>query len=408
MPTLPSLTSNIAYLALIFALIVIPRALQRFRLPAPLSSFALGMLAAWLVGAEYHDATLILLASLGISSLFLFAGLDIDLDNLKRGRWPLLSHLLLGAIVLIAAASATMRYYGYSWNTSALIVLALLTPSTGFILESLPRLGLNADERYWVTIKAIGGEILALLVVFVVLQSDSAVHLAGSTAAILAMMLGIPLLFRWLGRLVVPYAPGSEFSLLVMVGLMAAYLTNALGVHYLVGAFLAGFIARLLRRQMPQLATEANLQAIALFASFFIPFYFFYAGMGVPAKAMTWEALQLGLILTACGLPFRIAWLWLQRRFVRGESALGSLRVATALTPTLIFTLVLATILRERFHITDTLYGALLVYAALSTLLPSIFLSKPVQLPTDAAPLDADGSPTPAVAIASPLQSPPQ
>jgi Kef-type K+ transport system membrane component KefB len=380
MPTLPSLTSNIAYLLLIFALIVIPRALQRFRLPAPLASFALGMLAAWLIGAEYHDATLILLASLGISSLFLFAGLDIDVESLKRGRWMLLSHLVLSTIVLIAGSWAAMRYAGYPWNTAALLALALLTPSTGFILESLPRLGLDADERYWVTIKAIGGEILALLVVFVVLQSDSAPHLAGSTAAILAMILGIPILFRWLGRLVVPYAPGSEFSLLVMVGLLAAYVTDALGVHYLVGAFLAGFIARQLRQQMPHLATTANLQAISLFASFFIPFYFFYAGMGVPSAAMTLEALRLGLILTAAILPFRVLWLWLQRRFVPGESARGSLRVATALTPTLIFTLVLATILRDRFHIADTLYGALLVYAALSTLLPSIFLTKPVDL----------------------------
>jgi Kef-type K+ transport system membrane component KefB len=407
MPMLPSLTSNIAYLLLIFALIVIPRALQRFRLPAPLSSFALGMLAAWLIGAEYHDATLILLASLGISSLFLFAGLDIDLESLKRGRWMLLSHLVLGAIVLLGASGAAMRYGGYPWNTAALLALALLTPSTGFILDSLPRLGLDADERYWVTIKAIGGEILALLVVFVVLQSDSAPHLAGSSAAILAMILGIPVLFRWLGRLVIPYAPGSEFSLLVMVGLMAAYVTDALGVHYLVGAFLAGFIARQLRQQMPRLATAANLQAISLFASFFIPFYFFYAGMGVPAAAMQVEALRLGLMLTAAVLPFRILWIWLQRRFVRGESARGSLRVATALTPTLIFTLVLATILRDRFHIEDTLYGALLVYAALSTLLPSIFLAKPVDPNAQFAGAELDDA-TEVPALADSLESPPQ
>jgi hypothetical protein len=50
--------------------------------------------------------------------------------------------------------------------------------------------------------------------------------------------------------------------------------------------------------------------------------------------------------------------------------------VATALTPTLIFTLVIATILRDRFGIGDTLYGALLAYAALATLLPSFVLAK--------------------------------
>jgi Kef-type K+ transport system membrane component KefB len=376
LPSTVSLTSNLAYLGLIFGLIVIPRALQRFRLPAPLTSFALGMLAAWLLGPAYHDATLVLLATLGISSLFLFAGLEVDLDSLKRGRWPLLAHLALSGAILAVATWMAVRYFGFVWNTALLLALALLTPSTGFILESLARLGLDADERYWVTIKAIGAEILALVVVFVVLQSDSATQLEVSSIAILSMILGIPLLFRLLGRLVVPYAPGSEFSLLVMVGLLAAYLTDELGVHFLVGAFLAGFIARLLRRRMPGLASPENLRAIELFASFFIPFYFFSAGMGVPSAALQLQALRVGVLLTAALLPFRVAIVWVQRRFIRGETAGGSLRVATALTPTLIFTLVLATILRERYHIPDTLYGALLVYAALTTLLPSFVLAR--------------------------------
>jgi len=257
-----------------------------------------------------------------------------------------------------------------------LLALAVFTPSTGFILESLASLGLDADERYWVTIKSIGSEILALVVVFVVLQSDSAQHLGFSSLTMLAMMIGIPLVFGVLGRVVVPYAPGSEFSLLVMVGLIAAYVTDDLGVHYLVGAFLAGFIARLLRRRMPGLASPENLRAIQLFASFFIPFYFFGAGMEVPAEALQWEALRWGLMLTGAIVPLRIAIVWCQRRFIKGETALGSLKVATALTPTLIFTLVIATILRDRFHIGDTLYGALLAYAALVTLLPSFVLAK--------------------------------
>jgi Kef-type K+ transport system membrane component KefB len=320
----------------------------------------------------------VLLATLGISSLFLFAGLEVDLDGLRRGRGPLLAHLAMRSLLLAAVTYGGMREFLFAWNTSLLLALALLTPSTGFILESLAGLGLDADERYWVTIKAIGSEILALAVVFVVLQSDSAEHLGISTLAILAMIIGIPLLFGVLGRFVIPYAPGSEFSLLVMVGLVAAYLTDRLGVHALVGAFLAGFIAQLLSKRMPGLASPVNLRAIQLFASFFIPFYFFVAGLGIPAAALQWDALKLGIAVTAVILPLRIGVVWCQRRFIKGETAVGSLRVATALSPTLIFTLVLAMILRERFHVTDTLFGALLVYAALSTLLPSFVLAKPV------------------------------
>lgn len=380
MAGLPALTSNLAYLGLIFALIVIPRALQRFRLPAPLSSFGLGMLAAGLLGGAIHDPTLVLLSTLGISALFLFAGLDVDVQDLRRGLRPLLSHLLVQSLLLAGSVWLGMRYFGLPWNTATLIGLALLTPSTGFILEALPGLGVDADERFWIAVKAVGGEILALVIAFIVLQAGSTTTLAVSSLVIVIMVFGIPLLLRWLVRLVVPYAPGAEFSLLLMVGLVAAYLTERLGVNYLFGAFLAGFIARRLRSRLPKLASDENLRAIQLFASFFIPFYFFAAGMDVPATALTWNALELGLVFTGVALPLRTAIVWLQRRFIKGETAVGSLKVAIALTPTLIFTLVLAAILRQRFHITDTLYGGLLVYAGTSTLLPAFALAQRADL----------------------------
>jgi Kef-type K+ transport system membrane component KefB len=88
-------------------------------------------------------------------------------------------------------------------------------------------------------------------------------------------------------------------------------------------------------------------------------------------------------------LVLRIGGVWLQRRFIKGESARGSLRVATALSPTLIFTLVLATIMRERFDIPDALYGGLLIYAAISTWLPSLVLAKPLDFNVQVGPLPA-------------------
>ena len=85
---MPAITSEVVYLLLIFGLLVIPRALQRFRIPAPLTSFAFGMVAAVFLVGFSQDATLALLATLGISSLFLFAGLEVQLSELRRAMWP--------------------------------------------------------------------------------------------------------------------------------------------------------------------------------------------------------------------------------------------------------------------------------------------------------------------------------
>ncbi len=389
MPDLPNITQEVAFLVLIFALMVVPRVVQRFRIPAPLSSFGLGMAATAIIGTFSQAGTVALLATLGISSLFLFAGLEVEVADFQRGRWTLVRHLIFRAIVLAAVAYAAMAYLGVSWQIAVLLGLAVLTPSAGFILDTLPTLDITEEERYWVRMKAISGELFALVVLFVVLQSDSAERLAWSSAALVAMIICLPLFFMVLGRLVIPHARGSEFSLLLMVGVIAAFMTYKLGVYYLVGAFMAGFIAKLLRRRMPSLASEENLHAIRMFASFFVPFYFFYKGMGVPSGALTLEALQVGAALTLVALPLRVGLVWIQRRIVKGESALASLRVAAALTPTLIFTLVLATILRERFQLPDAMYGGLLIYAGIATMLPSLVMSRAVDIDMlpDPAPL---------------------
>src|SRR5690606_32417650 len=112
-----------------------------------------------------------------ISSLFLFAGLEVDLRELRRGMNPLLAHLVIRSASLAGAAWVGWRYFGLGWQAAALLALALLTPSTGFILDTLARLGLNEQERFWVTSKAIAGELLALAALFVVLQAGDPVQM---------------------------------------------------------------------------------------------------------------------------------------------------------------------------------------------------------------------------------------
>ncbi|HEY0309953.1 MAG TPA: cation:proton antiporter [Luteimonas sp.] len=383
------MSRDLVYLLLIFGLLVVPRALQRLRLPAPITCLFLGLGAMLLWGEETHDPVVVLLSALGISSLFLFAGLEVEWRTLRRCAGRLLVHLAIRVLALIAAGWLAWRYLDLGWQAAALLALALLTPSTGFILDTLERMGLDEGERFWVTSKAIAGELLALAVLFVALQAGDAMQLGVSSLAMLALLVGLPLLFLALGRWVLPQAPGAEFSLLVMVGMVAAYVTYRLGVYYLVGAFIAGLTARLLRERMPKLASHDNIHALRLFASFFVPFYFFHAGTAISRDALSWEALAVGLVLTAVVLPLRVAVAWLQRRWLFGDNREAALRVSVALAPTLVFTLVLAQILHARFAIPEALFGGLVLYTVLNTMLPSLVLKQTF----DIDPLDGRAAP---------------
>jgi Kef-type K+ transport system membrane component KefB len=301
-----------------------------------------------------------------------------------------MGHLGIRAIFLVAAAWLAIRYLHMPWPPAALLGLGLFTPSTGFILDTLPHSGLAQDEQTEVSISAIAGEIAALVVLFFVSHADSMRSLAISTSILALLIVVTPFVFLALGKYVVPFAPGSEFSLLLMVGIICAVFTQAIGVHVLIGAFVAGLVAGLLSKRLTTLASHENMNAVRLFASFFVPFYFFHEGLNVPSDALVLKALLYGVGMAVVVLPIRIGKNWLECRYFSRRSATGGFRVAVALTPTLIFTLVIAGILHESFHIDDALYGGLLVYAAISTMLPSLVLPKLTEQALTALPAEAD------------------
>src|SRR5271156_1995607 len=176
--------TTFVYLAVVFGILVVPRALQRFRLPAPLTCFLLGIAGALFYKPLSKDKVTAVMATLGIASLFLFAGLEVDLVEIRRQLPRLTGHLGIRALVLIGTAWLAIRYLNMDWQPSALLALGLFTPSTGFILDTLSQSGLEADEQNEVSISAISGEITALLVLFVVSQAGSIASLAISSGAL--------------------------------------------------------------------------------------------------------------------------------------------------------------------------------------------------------------------------------
>jgi Kef-type K+ transport system membrane component KefB len=365
---------SLVYLAVVFGLLVVPRALQRFRLPAQLTCFAFGIIVAGFYKALISDVVISYLSTLGIASLFLLAGLEVDFAELRRELTSLIAHFAMRGVVLVAFAYIAGVCLHLGWQVDCMIALALLTPSTGFILDMLPHSGLRRTEQSEVALHAVTGEVTAVFLFLVISQASSVKTLLISGGAIFLLVALMPLIYLALGRFVVPYAPGSEFSLLLMVGLICAVITKTLGVYYLVGAFVAGLVARSLSRRLTTLASPGNLEAIRLFASFFIPFYFFHSGLGVPTAALVSSSLSYGFALAACVMPVRLGVIWLQSRLMRHRGTRGSFRVAIALSPTLIFTLVIAEILRDNFAVSPALYGGLLVYAAVASILPALTL----------------------------------
>ena len=368
-----TLPEDLVFVALLFALFVIPKALQRYRIPSAVTSLLMGAVASGF-GLFQHDPTLHLLSTFGIVALFLFAGLEIDGDALRQNTSALLLHSALWSGLVIIAAAVAVIGCGVALRPALLIGLALLTPSTGFILSSLPGFGLHATEQVAVKTYAVGSELLALGVLFFILQSTSFAQLTLSLAAIVGVVIVIPLAFRFFATVVAPHAPRSEFAFLLMVAVVCAYATRRLGVYYLVGAFLVGIAAQRFRAHHPAMSSERMVDALESFGSVFIPFYFFRAGTQIVGDQFTPSAIGIGLLLAVICIPLRIGMVALHRRRALGESWRTARRIGATLVPTLVFTLVLADILHTQFALSDTAVGALVLYTILNTVLPAFVL----------------------------------
>ena len=372
-PTTERGPRELAFIALLFGLFIVPKALQRFRLPGAITSLLMGGVARAL-GFFPDDPTLQLLSTLGIVALFLFAGLEIDGRELRKHVRPLAWHAGIWTALATATAVGAALLFGASPRVAALLALALVTPSTGFILSSLSGFGLTEAEQRTVKTYAIGSELIALTALFFVTQSTSLLRLALASGAMIGLVVLIPLAFRFFATVVAPYAPRSEFAFLLMVAVVCAYTTRRLGVYYLVGAFVVGLAAQRFRADHPAMSSERMVDALESFGSVFIPFYFFHAGTEISPDQLTFSALGIGVLLLAVFVPVRIAVIGFHRRLTLRESFRSSRRIGSALVPTLVFTLVIVEILHDRFALSGTVAGALVLYTILNTMMPGFVL----------------------------------
>jgi Kef-type K+ transport system membrane component KefB len=181
----------------------------------------------------------------------------------------------------------------------------------------------------------------------------------------LVVVVGRPLL----GALLRRPSPAGE-ALVVPLALGSAYVTEAIGIHAVFGAFLAGAV-------MPRAGTEVALVALrrrlAGAVGLLVPVYFVTSGMTIDVPGLRMgDVADLGLILTAaCAGKFLGAFggARVARVSVRDSAAIGVLMNTRG-----VIEIVLLTVGRERGLIDDRLFTLLALMAILTTLATSPLL----------------------------------
>jgi Kef-type K+ transport system membrane component KefB/nucleotide-binding universal stress UspA family protein len=257
-------------------------------------------------------------AQLGILLLLLITGMETDLSVFRDARRPAVAVSVSGIIVpflcgcLLGALLPgsmlpepqrrliTTLFLGAALSISSVKIVALVVRELGFLRRTVGQVIIAAaildDTVGWIVLSVILG-----LALHGVLDFAGVVHSVLGVALFLALSLtfGRRLVFRilrWSNDTLASEMANITTILLIM-GLLAL-LTNALGVHFVLGAFVAG----VLLGQSPMLTRQLGAQLRGLIVGLFMPVFFTLVGLTIDLSALAQPGflwLTLGLIALA-------------------------------------------------------------------------------------------------------------
>jgi Kef-type K+ transport system membrane component KefB/nucleotide-binding universal stress UspA family protein len=265
-----------------------------------------------------QQAMLDAVSQLGILLLLLITGMETDLSVFRNARRPAVAVSLSGIVVpflcgcLLGALLPdamlphperrliTTLFLGTALSISSVKIVALVVRELGFLRRTVGQVIVAAavldDTVGWIILSVTFG--LAL---------RGALDVAGVAHSVLGVALFLVLSLTFGRRLVFSVLRWSNDTLssemanittiLVITGLLAL-LTNVLGVHFVLGAFVAG----VLLGQSPMLTRQLGAQLRGLIIGLFMPVFFTLVGLTIDVSALAQPRflwLTVGLIALA-------------------------------------------------------------------------------------------------------------
>lgn len=282
---LPDLT---AFALTLMLTLLLPRLMERLRLPGPVGYILAGIvLGPNLLAVLSPDGKVVVFfAGIGKLLLMFFAGFEVDIEQFNRarrkaGRFGLLTFAC--PFVLAAAVGAMM---GYPPVACAVI---------GSVLASHTLLGLPIIKKYDLmgrepVVATVGATVFTDMMSILVLAICLPIHVGGfnPTTVVIQLvwlavyvpgvLIGLSAAARW-SLTVLGQSKAAHTTIVLLVIAIAAQVAEWIGMEGIIGAFLAGVA---LKRALGNSGKEDTLQVMS--QALFIPVFFITAGFLVDFK----------------------------------------------------------------------------------------------------------------------------
>ncbi|MCP9312762.1 cation:proton antiporter [Liquorilactobacillus satsumensis] len=351
----------------------------RCGIPAVLGQLLIGIvLGPGVLNLIHPSESITQFAEIGVILLMFMAGIESDLQQLKKYLKPALSVAVSGVILPVVVMGATSLLFGYHLQEALFIGVVFSATSVSISVVVLREFkALNGKEGATVLGAAVADDILGVLLLSLMIAlvgTNSGTSSHGGTNNLLIQLVfqglffaGVVFLVRWI-------APGIMYlsnKLLIPTGrticamiicLSMAYLAELVGLSGAIGAFFAGIA---IGQTSAKKIVDPNIEPIS--NAVFVPVFFVSIGLSVSfnnfitALPFIFVMTVLAVITKWLGGELGSIWAGFDRRsgrvvgtgmIARGEMALITAQIGfnahlleRALYVDIIFVIVIATLI---------------------------------------------------------------
>ena len=286
----PITDPTLIFFVVLLMILLSPIIMGRLRIP-----HIIGMVLAGVIIGKYglnileRDASFELFGRVGLYYIMFLAGLEMDMEGLKKNRTRVIVFGLLTFLVPFA-----MTYFmGVSLLSytplAALLLSAIMASNT---LISYPIVGRYGLTRHTSSTLSVGSSMMALFMALIVMASIVNSFQGGAGIGFwvlfvvkffvysIGLILVIPRLTRWFLR---RYSDAvMQFIFILAVVFLSAALSDAVGLEGIFGAFLSGLILNRFIPRVSPLMNRIEFTGNALF----IPYFLIGVGMLINVRLL--------------------------------------------------------------------------------------------------------------------------
>ncbi|MBC7332779.1 MAG: cation:proton antiporter, partial [Synergistetes bacterium] len=225
----------------------------KFKLPEAFGALIGGILIGPILGIVEFSSEIKVLGDLGIVFLLFLAGLETNLEELKRVGIPSFIVALAGVIVPLFAGYWFSILYGYSKITSLFLGGTLTATSVGLTTSILMEMKkLHTKEGTAILASAVIDDVLGIMVLAIIIAIKRSGHVSSTELIILSVeilaylalsyLLGSPLIRETLRLAERAEMPEILTSVTIALVLLLAHLAERVKIAAITGSYLAGLI----------------------------------------------------------------------------------------------------------------------------------------------------------------------